>query len=125
MGAEKPLWVPSPKMIIEAPMTAFRLFCQERSGLDLPDHDALHAWSIDNRGTFWSAVWDFCEMRGHKGERELVNGDDMLAARFFPDALLNFAENLLSRKGTEPALIFRGENKARYSWSWDELHAMV
>ena len=38
--------------------------------------------------------------------------DRMPGARFFPDATINFAENLLSRRGAEPAIIFNGEERA-------------
>ena len=37
----------------------------------------------------------------------------MPGARFFPDARLNFAENLLRRTGDGDALVFRGEDKRR------------
>ncbi len=125
MGLGNPLWKPSPALIAASPMTRFRLFCENRAGQSLPDHDALHQWSITERGPFWSAVWDFCSIKGDKGSRELIDGEDMLAARFFPDAQLNFAENLLSGTGPDSALIFKGEDKVAYNWSWDELHAMV
>ncbi|TIX62182.1 MAG: acetoacetate--CoA ligase, partial [Mesorhizobium sp.] len=92
---------------------------------DLPDHDAFHQWSIDERGTFWSAVWDYCGVIGQPGPRDLINGDVMLHARFFPDASLNFAENLLIKHGPQDALIFRGEDKMSYRWSWDQLHSTV
>ncbi|MFB8343836.1 acetoacetate--CoA ligase [Brucella cytisi] len=106
-------------------MTQFREFCALRNALDLPDHDTFQQWSIDERGAFWSAVWDFCGVRGEKGARELIHGDVMLDARFFPDARLNFAENLMVKHGPGDALIFRGEDKVGYRWSWDQLHSIV
>jgi acetoacetyl-CoA synthetase len=106
-------------------MTKFRAFCAVRNAIDLPDHDAFHQWSIDERGSFWSAVWDFCSVRGDKGARDLIHGDVMLDARFFPDASLNFAENLLVKHGPDDAIIFRGEDKVSYRWSWDQLHSTV
>ena len=36
----------------------------------------------------------------------------MPGARFFPDARLNFAENLLRRNDDGDAIVFRGEDKA-------------
>ncbi len=125
MNMETPLWVPSDAQIAASPMTAFRLFCQARTGLPLGDTDSLHAWSVADRAGFWSAVWDFCGIKGVKGAPSLIDDGDMLSARFFPDAKLNFTENLLTRTGPAPALIFRGEDKASYQWSWDELHAKV
>jgi acetoacetyl-CoA synthetase len=50
----------------------------------------------------------------------------MPGARFFPDAKLNFAENLLSRTGSETGhpVPRRGQDRAE-QMSWDELHALV
>jgi acetoacetyl-CoA synthetase len=70
-------------------------------------------------------VWTYCGVIGEPGERVLIDRDDMLHARFFPDAELNFAENLLSRSGSEDALIFRGEDKVEARWSWDRLREEV
>jgi acetoacetyl-CoA synthetase len=55
----------------------------------------------------------------------LSDGDDMLKARFFPEARLNFAENILAHAGDGDALIFRGENKVADRWSWSRLTATV
>jgi acetoacetyl-CoA synthetase len=106
-------------------MHVFMEACNERFGLSLSDFEGLHAWSIAERENFWTAVWDFCGIRGDRGDRALTNADDMLEARFFPDASLNFAENLLVRAGDSDALIFRGEDKVRDRWSWDRLTATV
>jgi acetoacetyl-CoA synthetase len=125
MGETMPLWTPSAEQVEKSQMTLFRRWCAERFGVDLPDHDAFHQWSIESRGDFWTAVWDYCGVKGERGERALIDGDDMLKARFFPDATLNYAENMLSRTGAGTAMIFRGEDKVSYSWSWDDLHAQV
>src|SRR5690606_33272077 len=74
---------------------------------------------------FWPLVWDFCGLIGERGERVLVDGDRMPGARFFPDARLNFAENLLKKSGPSEALVFRGEDKVERVLSWDDLRALV
>ncbi|TCR91179.1 acetoacetate--CoA ligase [Rhizobium sp. BK376] len=125
MQNEIPLWTPSEEARRQAPMYAFMQACNERFGLSLSDFAGLHAWSIEDRESFWTAVWDFCGIKGNRGERALVDGDRMLDARFFPDAELNFAENLLTESGEGDALIFRGEDKVRDRWSWDRLTATV
>jgi acetoacetyl-CoA synthetase len=106
-------------------MHAFLERCNEEFGLALASYDDLHRWSVAERDKFWSALWDFCGVKGERGSRILVDGDTMLNARFFPDAKLNFAENLLSAEGEGDALIFRGEDKASDRWSWDRLRALV
>ena len=125
MQQEMPLWTPSDSQITSSPMYRFMTWCAARAGRDFSDYDAFHQWSIDDRAGFWSAVWDYCGVRGEKGERLLENGDVMLEARFFPDARLNFAENLLPESGEGDAMIFRGEDKAEDRWSWDRLRNAV
>jgi acetoacetyl-CoA synthetase len=125
MDMEIPLWTPSEAHKAAAPLSRFMAWCGERHGRTFADTDELHAWSISERGDFWTAVWDFCGVKGERGTTSLIHGDDMMAARFFPEAKLNFAENLLTRTGTDNALIFRGEDKVAYRWSWDELGARV
>ena len=125
MTEAAPLWVPSEKRIASAPLTAFKAAAASLTGQDFSTYAELHRWSIDDREAFWSLVWDFCGVIGQKGERMLVDGDRMPGASFFPDARLNFAENLLRKRGSADALVFRGEDKVERRMSWDELHALV
>ncbi|WP_029040941.1 acetoacetate--CoA ligase [Cucumibacter marinus] len=121
----EPLWSPAEDRIAEATMTRFRAFCGERSGDSFADTPALHRWSLDHTEDFWDAIWDFGGVVGEKGERRLIDGDKMPGARFFPDAKLNFAENLLRGTGGRDAIVFKGEDKVSYRWSWDELRQKV
>ncbi len=123
--SEAPLWSPSPAAVAAAPMTAFMQAASRVSNSDLSDYDSLHQWSVTNREAFWSLIWDHCGVIGDRGERVLVDGDRMPGASFFPDARLNFAENLLRGKGAGDALVFRGEDKVSRRLSWNELRAMV
>ena len=125
MQAEQPLWVLSPELREHSPMAEFIAWCSERFGRTFTDYDAFHAWSVAERGDFWTAVWEHCNVIGERGATALVNGDRMLDARFFPEAKLNFAENLLRETGDGDALVFRGEDKVDYRLSWNELRALV
>ncbi|MBO3758923.1 acetoacetate--CoA ligase [Ciceribacter sp. L1K22] len=125
MHQEQPLWSPSEEFRRATPMYGFMTWCEARAGRPFATYDDFHAWSIEDRGAFWSAVWDYCDVKGDKGGIALSNGDRMLEARFFPEARLNFAENILAGAGDGDALIFRGEDKAKDRWSWDRLTQMV
>jgi acetoacetyl-CoA synthetase len=125
MSHAGPLWQPSPERIAATQLTAFRLAIEQRSGASLPDYAALHAWSIAHRAEFWSAIWEFCGVVGDRGERDVVNGDRMPGARWFPDARLNFAENLLRRRDGTPALVARDERGVRRTLTWAGLHDEV
>ncbi len=122
---EGPLWTPDPKTLAALPITAFAAEAGRRCGRKLADYDALHAWSVSDPGAFWDLVWDFSGIIGEKGARRLAAGDSMREARFFPDARLNFAENLLRQTGGGTAIVFRGEDKVERRLSWDELSALV
>ncbi|MEO3386438.1 acetoacetate--CoA ligase [Mesorhizobium sp. CAU 1741] len=125
MTETAPLWTPSAEQVANAPMTEFMQRAAAASGRDIADYDALHAWSVEERETFWPLVWDYCGIVGDQGQRVLVDGDRMPGARFFPDARINFAENLLKKSGTSEAMVFRGEDKVERRISWDQLHALV
>jgi acetoacetyl-CoA synthetase len=106
-------------------MTDFMAEASRKAGRELADFDALHAWSVDDREAFWTLVWDYCGIVGERGPTVLKDGDKMPGAQFFPEANLNFAENLLARKGGDDAIVFRGEDRVNRRWSWDELHDQV
>ncbi|WP_026186534.1 acetoacetate--CoA ligase [Ensifer sp. BR816] len=125
MQTDRPLWVPDAETLARSPVTQFMAQCEGRAGGKFSDYDAFHDWSVTERGDFWTAVWEDCGVIGERGDKALVNGEQMLEARFFPDAKLNFAENLLRGSGSDDALIFRGEDQVRYRLSWDELRSLV
>jgi acetoacetyl-CoA synthetase len=119
------LWEPSAARREATRIAAFMATVNQRYGAGASDYDTLWQWSVDHREDFWEAVWDFAGVIGDKGSRRLVDGDAMPGARFFPDARLNFAENLLRRDGPGDALVFWGEDKVKRRLSWDELRAAV
>ncbi|GGG37858.1 acetoacetate--CoA ligase [Chelatococcus composti] len=119
-----PLWTPSPERVAETALRRFMDFLGERVGRRFADYADIHAFSIAEREAFWSALWDFCGVIGEKGERVLVD-DRMPGARFFPDARLNFAENLLRCNGASEAMVFRGEDGSSLRLTWADLHALV
>ncbi|RWM18703.1 acetoacetate--CoA ligase [Mesorhizobium sp.] len=125
MAADTPLWTPTQDRIASAPMTAFMKAAAAKAGEAFSSYAELHRWSIDDREAFWSLVWDFCGLVGDKGERVLVDGERMPGAAFFPDAKLNFAENLLKKTGGGLAIVFRGEDKVERRLSWSELNALT
>ncbi|MEO5759058.1 MAG: acetoacetate--CoA ligase [Mesorhizobium sp.] len=127
MASDVPLWTPTKDQIDAAPLTAFTRAAAAKSGIDFPTYADLHRWSVEDREAFWGLVWDFCGIVGEKGTqgRILVDGDKMPGASFFPDATLNFAENLLGKTGSGEAIVFRGEDKVERRLSWNELHALT
>jgi acetoacetyl-CoA synthetase len=107
-------------------VTRFTGFAAAASGRSFVSYDDLYDWSIAEPAAFWSVLWDFCGVRADsRGEVALENPAAMPGARWFPDARLNFAENLLGEPGDRPALVFRGENGTRRRLSFADLRDRV
>jgi len=122
--SQLPLWTPNRDFVAQSEMMRFMAFFNAREKTDCRSFQALHQASIDNRQDFWSAIWDYCGVIGHKGE-VVLGVDTMPGAQFFPDARLNFAENLLRYRGSADAIVFRAEDRVERRLSRDALYDMV
>ncbi len=110
--AALPLWKPSAESVAASNLVAFSRLVHSRYCVNVESYGALHGWSIDNLGQFWTTVWDYAQIVAQtRGEVAVSNPADMPGARFFPDARLNFAQNLLKRRDGTDAVVFRGETK--------------
>ena len=119
----KALWTPSQSRIDASLLRAFQNQVSDK--LADMDYDTLWQWSVNDKAAFWNAVWDFTNIIGDKGDTVLVNEDDIVNAQFFPNARLNYAENLMAQSGDGVAVIFHAEAGDVTEWSWDDLHAEV
>jgi len=94
-------------------------------------YDAFHAWSVSEPAAFWNSVWDKCGVVGEKGAvledgaadapSALQDSDKMPGAKWFADAQLSFAENMLQRRDDAPAMIFRREDGQRSELSFSSV----
>jgi acetoacetyl-CoA synthetase len=122
----EPLWHPSAERIEAANLTAFMGQVEHDWGATCHDYAALYDFSIGDMEKFWCSLWDFCGVIAEgRGEAVLADPQRMPGARFFPEARLNFAENLLRRRGSEDAMVFWGEDRVTYRVSWQGLHDAV
>ncbi len=123
---DSPLWSPSPERIRRARMTAFREAVARRWGVPVADVAALYDFSIRETEQFWRSVWDFCGIVADaQGDRAVEHPGAMPGARFFPDARMNFAANLLRRRDEHPAIIFWSETGERRELSFAALYRDV
>jgi acetoacetyl-CoA synthetase len=114
-----PLWQPNPDHGASTRMA--QLIAAEGRA----NYGELWQWSVDEPEAFWSRLWDFCGAVGEKGRSILLDGEKMPGARWFPEARLNYAENLLQSRGAGEALVFWGEDKVKRRMSRAELYAEV
>ena len=118
----KPLWQPSPQRAQATHMARFIQFVGSELEPSVSDYEGLYRFSVERPEAFWRAVWEFGEVRASaQGERVVENWPEMPGTRWFPDARLNFAENLLRRNDDATALVFAGEGGERRVLTWRQL----
>ncbi len=116
-----PLWQPDRQRLEHSQLTAFWKRAEQQSGQTFADYRALHHWSVSEPEAFWSLVWDFCQLRGEKGGTVMEADRVFRHTRWFPQARLNLAENLLARDDDHPALISVDEGGERRVLSYRQL----
>src|SRR5487761_2551722 len=126
MSVSKPLWEPSQARIAGANVTAFARAAIREWGLKFNTYPEFYQWSVDAPEQFWVSLWQYAAVKARtRGERVLVHGERMPGARWFPDARLNFAENLLRRRDRADAIVVWGEDKNEQRLSHTQLYAGV
>lgn len=130
--AARPIWTPSPDKIVRSNMAAFLRFASRRGAPfegtpGRSAYDALHRWSVGNREKFWSLIWEFCSVIGASGVTDdpssvllgdrMAPPDSISGPKWFPDATLNFAGNLLGLSEPDGNSRFGTDDIAIISWS--------
>jgi acetoacetyl-CoA synthetase len=122
----QPIWQPSQEAIEQAQITQFARHAVRKHKLDLNTYPEFYQWTVDNPELFWGEVWDWCGVRAsRKGATVLVDGDRMPGAKWFPEARLNFAENLLRRGDRGDAMVFWDERGPQRRVSYSDLTSDV
>ncbi|HHX8467466.1 TPA: acetoacetate--CoA ligase [Vibrio diabolicus] len=130
MRESSKVWQPSESRIEEANITQF-IEHINRQRNTIENFADLHQWSLDHVEKFWQEVWLFCDVIGTQGEtvkeqaesrwQQPVENRDM---KWFPNAQINYAENLLTYACHQPddlAIWFENEREEKQTYTWKEL----
>jgi acetoacetyl-CoA synthetase len=124
--SDTPLWRPDPARVQDTNMYRFMSFAEERFGVPAENYQDLWEFSTEDRAAFWDLFRRFANLKAETwGKQVLVSGDKMPGAKWFPDARLNYAENLLVKWDDDDALVFQGEDKVYSRVSWADMYATV
>ena len=118
----KSLWQPSKKLKQDSILQDFCHFINFKSPSNFKE---LWQWSIKNPEEFWSKFWDYSKIIGDKGSEILKKNKIFNQSKFFPDAKLNYAENILKKKSDDIAINFLSEKGFEEHISWNELYEKV
>jgi len=122
------LWEPDDKTVRDARVTRFMNWLEARHTLSAGGYRDLWQWSVSQPGEFWSAVWDYFEVLGDRGDGPVLAGAVMPDVRWFDGATLNYARNALRTAWTDPgrtAIIFDSERGRAGSLTYGQLAGEV
>jgi len=121
-----PLWSPSDVRRGASQLARFIECLAARRDLRFADYFALHRWSIEQSDAFWFELAHFADVRADWADAPVLrHGERMPGAEWFPDARLNFAENLLHWRDDHPVLIAYDERGTRRTLSYRQLAGEV
>eukprot|EP00898_Chlorokybus_atmophyticus_P001843 jgi/Chlat1/265/Chrsp1S03159 len=121
----EPLWRPD---VSYAGTTAMAAFMREAG---VQDYQALHDWSVRDFRRFWQLLLRFTGVVYDGDDGTVLADDDQTPSMppkqpgFFPNIRLNFAENLLRRRDSAPALASFSEVREPVRLTYAQLHSEV
>ena len=125
MSSPSPLWSPGPDRVRDANVTAFAEWVHATRGVEVTgDYDALWQWSVRDVAEFWTAVWEYYDVRADGSPEPALASREMPGARWFPGVRLNYAEHVFRDRDPEQvALHHASESRELDAWTWGELRA--
>ncbi|MDQ4115365.1 MAG: acetoacetate--CoA ligase [Actinomycetota bacterium] len=109
---------------------AYRDWLAANGGPDVGSYDELLRWSLDEPEAFWTSIWDHYGVRGERGAR-VLGRREMPGAEWFPDARLNYVEQMLGAledPGSDEdqvAIIARSQTREPVEVTYGELRDQV
>ncbi|KAJ6494938.1 hypothetical protein DFH09DRAFT_1206015 [Mycena vulgaris] len=103
----------------------FRRLINRKHGLRLEDYHALHKYSVESY-TFWLDLWEFLGIISSVAPTKIFEAGSMPEVPiWFPDARMNYAENLLHRTDDAIACTAGGESGVVRHYSFRQLRELV
>lgn len=108
------MWKPTEKQINNSNLMQFM------KAVDKPNYESLHNWSVTDP-EFWRELWAHFNIIGNPGETTLSGDGTILGSTWFPEGILNYAENLFARMPDE-AITYWAENRINKTVTRDQLY---
>jgi len=120
------LWEPSAELVERSRLVEFMRWLEREHGLAFDGYGELWQWSVDDLDGFWSAIWEFFEVRADGDPTPVLASREMPGAQWFPNTSLNYAEHVFAGKDDgETAILHASELRELEEMSWSELRRQV
>lgn len=105
-----PLWTPTPEGVRNSQLERYRRWLADRGIVDVADYAHLLAWSTSDLAGFWRSLWDYFDVVSDTDPGPALVHEVMPGARWFPQARLNYVDQVWRHEPTdEDAIIDCGE----------------
>jgi len=121
----EPIWTPNEKRVHDSNLFQFMQFLGNEEGRPFNRYAELYDWSVNQPADFWGAFYRFLPHQIGQEPTSILKGDDIREASWFEGARLNFAEQLLRRRDSQPAIIYQHENGTSETLSFETLYDSV
>jgi len=124
--SNQPLWQPDQKTIKQSHMLHFIKAVNAQYHCHFKNYNALYEWSIQHPDLFWEILAAFSKIHFSQQPTKIMQTEKAIwQTKWFIDAKLNFAENLLQRRDDHIALIYANEKGERTHISYQKLFSQV
>lgn len=123
-------WRPTAEQQQHCRLAGFMQWVGQHRGIALADYRQVWRWSVDDVSGFWDAVGEYSGVIGTGFNGPALDTERMPGAIWYPNAHMNFGENLLQHALTpacaDTAAIrsITEDNRVR-SMTWRQLHSQV
>lgn len=120
------LWKSDLEKFKKTELFQFKTLMEKKFHQSFPNYESFWRWSVTQKETFWSELWDYFHVSGQKTLPILSQSESFINSQWFPNSRLNYAENLLkpflsSENHEEEVVVFWGEDKVKITFSKKEL----
>ncbi|MFC9841328.1 acetoacetate--CoA ligase [Rhodococcus sp. NPDC127530] len=120
------LWSPSAERISASRLAQYQRWLAAEKQVETTNFDSLWRWSVHDLDGFWSSIWEHFDVIASAPSTAVLTDRTMPGAQWFPNAHLNWAENLLRDSERDGAAIISvNENGINGELSRRELVAQV
>lgn len=123
-------WQPTREQVDGARLSGFMRWVEDRHQISLKNYRDVWTWSVTELSDFWDAVREYFGVVGEGFEGPALVEERMPGAVWYPNARLNFAENLLRHAKDPqlqdvPAIVDVDEDDSRRDITWSQLTGRV
>ena len=125
-GVDVPLWRPSAEVIEATNLHRYEGWLQAERGLAFDCYHDLWKWSVEEPEAFWASIWDHFGISEGGPAGPVLADATMPGASWFPEAEVNYAAHFFRERPAERlAIIERGEDGGRRTFTWGELRELT